>query len=66
MKIRHIENRYSAAPGNKGPRERRKEKAMRICEKQKAYILVNTIKTGKCTNNWISSTKECKDFLHGA
>ena len=33
MKKRRTEKRYSAAPLNRGPRERRKERAMRISEK---------------------------------
>ena len=67
MDIRHIEKRYSATNWNTRPKERRKEEKTKICENEKAYVLVNIIKTEKHTNNWISSTNSnAQIFLHGA
>jgi hypothetical protein len=44
--------------------DRKKEGKMKICENGRVYILVNTIKTDKSTNSWISSTKDNAQFFY--
>jgi hypothetical protein len=63
MEIRHIEKRYSSTTRNTRPKERRKEGKRKIFENEKAYVLVNIIKTEKRTNNWFSSTKVIHRFF---